>query len=179
MRPRVSVYLALSLDGRIARPDGTLDWLARVQDPADDHGYAAFMATVDAVVMGRTTHDAILAFGLPDWPFAGTRTVVCTTRPLAPHDGVETHAGDLAPLIARLGDAGVRRVYLDGGRTVQQGLRDGLVDDLTLSVVPVVLGRGIPLFTDDLPESDWRLTGTHSHPTGLVQLRYERAPATT
>lgn len=173
MAPRVSVFIATSIDGFIARPDGALDWLARVEDPADDHGYAAFMATVDAIVMGRATHEVIAGFD--PWPFTGKRVVVRTTRPLDARHGEETHAGDLAPLVARLGDAGVRRLYLDGGQTVQQGLREGLVDDLTISVIPVVLGSGIPLFTTGLPQSDWRLTGTHSHPTGLVQLRYERA----
>ena len=173
MRPIVSVYIAVSLDGFIARDDGALDWLEGVQEAGgDDYGYADFMDTVDAVVLGRSTYDAVCTFDL--WPFDTKRVVVVTNRPLKSLHGEEPYAGALLPLMDRLGRAGVRRVYLDGGYTIRQGLDEGIVDDMTLSIVPVLLGTGRPLFTRGLPESQWETTAVESHPTGLVQIRYAR-----
>ncbi len=173
MRPRVSVYIATSLDGFIARDDGDLDWLADVQDAGgNDYGYSGFMSTVDAVLLGRATYDAVRTFDA--WPFDGKRVIVLTNRPLLPAVGESAYAGALGPLMDRLGSEGVQRVYLDGGATIRQGLDEGIVDDMTLSIVPVLLGAGRPLFTRGLPGSLWTLTGAESHPTGLVQVRYER-----
>lgn len=173
MRPRISVYIATSLDNFIARDDGALDWLEGVQDAGGgDYGYAAFMATVDAVVLGRGTYDAVRTFDT--WPFDGKRVIVVTNRPLASSFGETPYAGALLPLMERLGRDGVQRVYLDGGATIRQGLDEGIVDDITLSLVPVVLGSGRALFTRGLPESQWTLTGAESFPTGLVQVRYQR-----
>ena len=174
MTPRVSVYIAVSLDNFIARDDGSLDWLADVQDAGgDDYGYAEFMGTVDAVVLGRETYDAVRTFDT--WPFTGRRVIVLTNRPLEPAFGEEVYAGALAPLIGALGRDDVRRIYLDGGATIRQGLDENLVDDMTLSIIPVLLGTGRPLFSRGLPGSRWTLTGADSYPTGLVQLHYQRA----
>jgi dihydrofolate reductase len=168
------VYIAVSLDNFIARDDGSLDWLADVQDAGgDDYGYAEFIGTVDAVVLGRATYDAVRTFDT--WPFTGRRVIVLTNRPLESAFGEEVYAGALAPLIAALGGDGVRRIYLDGGATIRQGLDENLVDDMTLSIIPVLLGTGRPLFTRGLPGSRWTLTGADSYPTGLVQLHYHRA----
>lgn len=173
MQPCVSVYIAVSLDNFIARDDGALDWLADVQDAGGgDYGYAAFMDTIDAVVLGRETYDAVRTFDT--WPFTDKRVIVLTNRALAPAFGEEVYAGALMPLMHRLGDAGISRVYLDGGATIRQGLDEGLVDDITLSIVPVILGTGRPLFARGVPGSGWRLLRAESHPTGLVQLQYER-----
>lgn len=174
-RPRVSVYIATSLDGFIAEPGGGLGFLDRVRgDGTEDHGYGAFMATIDAIVLGRVTYDVVLGFGDGAWPFHGKRVVVLTRRPLTPRHGEATHAGALAPLAAALAARGVRRVYLDGGAAVRQGLREDLVDDLVLSTVPVVLGAGIPLF-GDLPRLDFRPEASRVFATGLVQTVYTRA----
>ncbi len=173
MRPRVSVYIAISLDNFIARDDGGLDWLEGVQDAGGgDYGYANFMATIDVVVLGRATYDAVRTF--ETWPFHGKRVIVLTNRSIISEFGETSYAGALAPLMDRLGHEGATRVYLDGGATIRQGLDEGLVDDMTLSTVPVLLGSGLPLFTRGLPGSRWVLTGAESHPTGLLQARYER-----
>ena len=167
------MYIAISIDGFIARDDGGLDWLEGVQDAGgDDYGYADFMATIDAVVLGRETYDAVRTFDT--WPFEGRRVVVLTNRALVPTFDEVPYAGTLLPLMKRLAADGVQRVYLDGGATIRQGLDEGIVDDMTLSIVPVVLGCGRPLFTRGVPGSQWRLTGAEGHPTGLVQLRYQR-----
>jgi dihydrofolate reductase len=173
VRPRVSAYIAVSLDNFIARDDGALDWLADVQDAGGgDYGYAAFMDTIDTVVIGRETYDAVRTFDT--WPFTEKRVIVLTNRALTPAFGEEVYAGALTPLMERLGDAGSARVYLDGGATIRQGLDEGIVDDLTLSIVPVILGAGRPLFARGVPGSSWKLLRADTHPTGLVQLQYER-----
>jgi dihydrofolate reductase len=170
-RPRVSVFIATSLDGFIARTDGGLDWLDIVQRPGEDYGYAAFMAEVDALVIGRGTYDT--AIGFAAWPYDGKRVGVFTHRPLT-EPRVEALEGELAPHLARLSAAGIRRVYLDGGQLVRQGLREGVVDDLTLGVVPQLLGSGRPLFGEGVAAGSWVLSGSQAYPSGLVQLRYRR-----
>ncbi len=173
-RPTVHVYIAVSLDGFIARDDGALDWLAPMQVEGEDYGYAAFSAGIDALVLGRSTYDSVLAF--PDWPFAGKRVRVLTHRALAPRHGEAAHAGALRPLLQQLALEGVRSVYLDGGQAIRLGLREGVVDALTLNVVPVLLGRGRPLFGAEVPASSWRLESSRAYPSGLVQNRYRPAP---
>lgn len=172
MRPQVAVFLATSLDQFIARADGSIDWLHELPTAGEDHGYPAFWAGIDALVVGRSTWET--ALGFPEWPYAGKRVVVVTHRPLAATHGEETWSGPLTPLVERLGAEGVRRVYLDGGILVQQGLAEGLVDELTLTVVPRTLGTGRRLFGSDTPDTYWRLVSATPFPSGLVQLRYAR-----
>jgi dihydrofolate reductase len=173
-RPRVSVFVGASVDLCIARLDGGLDWLERFNDPAaGDHGYGAFFATVDTLVVGRATYDTVLGFDA--WPWEGKRVVVFTHRPLPVRAGVVAAEGALLPVLERLHAEGAAHVYLDGGRLVQQGLREGVVDNLTVSIVPHLLGTGRPLFTQGLPEARLRLEGVQPYASGLVQLRYQRA----
>jgi dihydrofolate reductase len=169
-RPRVSVYIAISLDGCIARADGSLDWLDPMQQAGEDYGYAGFMAGIDTLIVGRNTYDVVRGFA--EWPFAGKRVVVLTHRPLIARHGETAHAGALAPMLADLQAAGVRHVYLDGGQAIRQGLAERCVDAITLSVAPTVLGAGRPLFGADVPASDWTLVATRAFDSGLVQLRY-------
>ncbi len=170
-RPMVSVFLAVSLDGFIAGEGGDLSWLSPyASDPPEATGYAALMRETDAMVMGRNTYDAVLGFG--PWPYEGKRVVVLTGRELRPRHGEERADVPLHALLRDLGKAGHRHVYLDGGAVVRDGLRAGLVDSLTLSRVPVVLGKGIALFDQDLPRATWRMHSTRSLPSGLVQTRY-------
>lgn len=171
--PRVSVFLGLSLDGYLARDDHGLDWLQIVQtDPPEDTGHVHLMASVDALVIGRSTYDVVTSF--PTWPFTGKRVVVLTRRPLDARHGEEAAQGDLTALLERLARDGVRHVYLDGGDVVRQGLRAGVVSDLTLSWVPIVLGSGVALFERGLPERVWRLAGSRAFPSGLMQATYHR-----
>jgi len=170
---RVSVFLGLSLDGFIAREDFSLDWLEQVQtEPPEDTGYATFMASVDVLVMGRHTYDSVLAF--PRWPYEGRRVIVLSRREHVSVNGETFWQGELAALLSTLGQQGLRRVYLDGGAVVRQGLAAGLVTDLTLSWLPVVLGRGRPLFGPEVPETRWALHSSRAFPSGLVQATYVR-----
>ncbi len=172
-RIMVSVYIAVSLDGWIARNDGALDWLASMQVDGEDYGYAEFFAGVDSVVLGRATYETALCFD--PWPYAGRSVVVLTHRALTARHGERTHAGALAPLMRALSDSGATRVYLDGGQAIRQALAEDLVDELTLSSIPIVLGDGRPLFGAGLPESKWLLQSSRGFPSGLVQSRYLRA----
>lgn len=144
--PAALVFIATSVDGFIARRDGGIDWLKRVEREGEDYGYKAFFDSIDALVIGRGTYDVVRAF--PEWPYAGKRCVVLTHRPLPPKANEEFFAGAPAELLARLGAEGVKRVYVDGGAVISQCLAAGLVEQLTISQIPVLLGGGLPLFKD-------------------------------
>jgi dihydrofolate reductase len=157
---RASVYVAMSLDGFIARENGDLDWLPQPGEAeGEDYGYHAFMDTVDALVMGRATFEKVLSFGV-GWPY-GDKPVVVLSRSayvLPPDlpDSVSVLGGSMTDIVAGLLQRGFEHVYLDGGITVQHFLRAGLVHQLILTVIPVVLGSGIPLF--GTVDEDVRLT---------------------
>lgn len=174
----VTVFVGTSLDGFLARPDGTLDFLPEGGD-VESHGYEELMASVDALVMGRNTFETVLSFG-GGWPYGEKRVVVLSNRPidLSTIQGgvVEQMAGAPADIVSRLAARGVHRLYVDGGITVQNFLRAGLVQRLIVTRVPVLIGEGIPLF-GRLPH-DIRLThvATRSFPSGLVQSEYEVIP---
>jgi dihydrofolate reductase len=172
-RPRCSAFLATSLDGYIAGPGGSLDWLKIVERPGEDYGYGDFFASVDALVLGRTTYDAVLAMG--SWPYAGKRCAVLTHRTAVARHGETFLQGEPSSIVARLGREGVRHIYVDGGAVVRQFLDAGLLDHLTLSILPLVLGDGIPLFASGGVERRLLFEDARPWPTGLVRLRY-RAP---
>jgi dihydrofolate reductase len=169
-RPRCSVFIATSLDGYIARRDGSIDWLGAVQRPGEDYGFRAFFDSVDALVIGRRTYEAALGFA--DWPYAGKRCLVLSHAALRPRHGEEIYAGDPQPVLERLAAEGVRRVYVDGGLVVSAFLAAGLVDDLTISVIPVLLGDGARLFGPGGVEEGLALLACRAFPSGLVQLEY-------
>jgi dihydrofolate reductase len=170
----VSVFIGASVDGFIARPNGDLDWLP---DDPEAHGYDEFMASVDALVMGRKTFETVLTFGA--WPYGDKRVVVLSSRPVdlsaAAGGLVEQMAGPPAEIVAKLAASGAHHLYIDGGVTIQGFLRAGLVQRLIITRVPVLIGEGIPLF-GTLPR-DIRLhhVATRSYPSGLVQTEYHVA----
>jgi dihydrofolate reductase len=167
-----SVFIATSLDGYIARENGALDWLPA--GDGEEHGYTEFMATIDVVVIGRMTYETVLGFDA--WPYVGRRVVVLSSRPLAPspQEGAvfETMSGAPADIVSRLAARGLRHAYVDGGVTIQRFLAAGLLQRLTITRIPVLLGRGIPLF-GDVPH-DIRLdhVATRAYRTGMVQSEY-------
>jgi dihydrofolate reductase len=146
MLPEAHVFIATSLDGYIAAPDGGIGWLTGLAVPeGEDHGYAAFMSGVDAVLMGRATWDKVLTFGA--WPFSVPVTVLSRTLPqgvLRP--GVTARADGPRAALEAMAGAGARRVHVDGGQVITACLREGLVSRLIVTRVPVLLGAGLPLF---------------------------------
>lgn len=173
--PTGHVFIATSLDGFIARPDGSLDWLIRPEHAGEDHGYDTFIRDIDAIVMGRGTYQSVLAFDA--WPY--DRPVLVLSRMLAASPVPEALRGkvtfaDLTPQAAmdQLERQGAARVYVDGGQIVQAFLGAGLVTDIVLSRLPVLIGRGRSLF--GALDRDVALVhqATTSFPSGLVQSRY-------
>ena len=151
MSARVSVFIATSLDGFIARKDGNLDWLDAANEtvPAgEDCGYREFMQSVDALVMGRKTFEKVLSFG--EWPYGNTAVTVLSRNPISfansLPDAVKHSSEDPKTLCNRLANEGVKHIYVDGGITIQRFLSEGLVDEILITVIPVLLGEGIPLF---------------------------------
>ena len=142
------VYIATSLDGFIAGPDGGLDWLDAVPNPGgSDWGFSAFMERIDAVVMGRVTFETVLGFG--EWPytkpvFVLSRTLECVPPHLA--DKAEVISGHPRDVVAALNARGYSQLYVDGGRTIQGFLEGDLIDEMAISRVGVLLGAGVPLF---------------------------------
>lgn len=170
MSARCSVFIATSLDGFIARADGRIDWLSIADRPGEDYGFKAFFDDVDALVLGRNTYDAALAF--EPWPYPGKRCVVMTHGAPAPRHGEELFAGEPAALVERLSREGARRIYVDGGLVIQQFLRAGLIDDLVVSVLPVLLGEGARLFGALAADVRLTLVRSASFPSGVVQSEY-------
>jgi len=166
------VFVGTSLDGFIARPDGSFDFLDVAGD--EPHGYDEFIASVDALVMGRHTFDTVLGFG--GWVYGKKPVFVLSTRPLPsvpPGAVVERLAGDPVEIVRQLEARGVRRAYVDGGITIQGFLRAGLIQRLIISRVPVLIGAGIPLFGSLLRDIPLRHVATRHYRTGLVQSEYE------
>lgn len=178
---KASVYIATSLDGFIAREDGGLDWLPPVgQTPeAEDYGYQAFMATVEALVMGRYTFAAALTMG--EWGYGAKRVFVlghgAVAIPPELAGTVEARSGPPAEVLAGLAAQGIRHVYVDGGKTIQGFLAAGLIDELILTRVPVLLGQGIPLFGPLAREVRLQHVETRAFADGLVQSHYRVARA--
>ena len=172
-RPACCVFIATSVDGFIARKDGTLDWLARVERPGEDYGFQRFFDSIDTLVIGRSTYD--FARSIEPWPWAGKRCVVMTHRPLTRKANEEAWSGEPAALLERLAREGVRRVYVDGGAVISQFLAARLIDELTLSRIPVLLGSGIPLFGAGV-EQPLTLVENRSFPSGLVQTTWQLSP---
>jgi len=172
------VFMATSLDGFIARRDHALDWLTERTTPEEDHGYEAFIDTVDGVIMGRATFKTVL--GLGAWPYAIPVIVASSTLTeddIPPELSAKVKLTQLAPrqLMQSLSDAGWTRAYVDGGRLVQSFLRAGLISEFTLTMLPVLLGDGRRLFGETESDIDLELLEAKSFRTGLVQLHYRVA----
>ena len=171
----VSVFIGTSLDGFIARPNGDLDFLP--ESGGEPHGYNEFIATIDALVIGRKTFETVLAF--PAWPYGDKRVVVLSSRPVdlsAVRGGiVEQMAGSPADIVAKLAATGAHHLYVDGGITIQNFLRAGLIQRLIITRVPVLIGDGIPLFGSLLKDVRLRHVATQHYPSGLVKSEYQIA----
>ena len=169
----VSVFIGTSLDGFIARPNGDLDWLPA--GGGEPHGYDEFIASVDAIVIGRKTFETVLTLGA--WPYGDKRVVVLSPVDLSAAGGgvVEQMAGPPAEIVSRLAASGAHHVYVDGGITIQGFLRAGLIQRLVITRVPVLIGDGIPLFGALQRDVRLRHIMTRHYPSGLVQSEYQVA----
>lgn len=175
MSVQVSVYIATSLDGFIARKDGSLDWLGNPDAASgEDYGYRAFFDSIDVLVMGRHTFETVLGFGT--WPYADKRVIVLSSRPVdfppGMPDNVSCSSEPPAALAQRLEDEGARHLYVDGGITIQRFMAAGLIDDMTITRIPVLLGEGIPLFGPTGGDVPLKHVATRAFENGYVQSTY-------
>jgi len=171
---KTSVFVGTSLDGFIARSNGAFDFLSAGGD--EEHGYQAFFASVDALVIGRHTYETALGFDA--WPYESKPVFVLSSRPLAqaPQGAVVEHlSGGPADIVATLAARGIRHAYVDGGITVQRFLAAGLISRIVVTRVPVLIGEGIPLFGPTPGDIALKHVATRQYAGGLVQSEYEVA----
>ncbi|MBI3504274.1 MAG: dihydrofolate reductase [Proteobacteria bacterium] len=170
-----SVFIATSLDGYIARRDGAIDWLPMPE--GEDHGYDAFVAGVDAIVIGRRTFETVLTFG--GWAYGAKRVVVLSSRPVdlsvVRGGTVEQLSGKPRDIVETLAATGAPRLYVDGADTIQRFLRAGLIDRFIITRIPVLIGDGIPLFGPLAHDLALHHVATRTFPSGLVQSEYVAA----
>lgn len=172
-----SVFIATSLDGFIAREDGAIDWLPQPDASSqEDYGYGAFWSRIDGMVMGRSTLEVVTRF--PTWPYEGkdvvvlSRTLTPETLPESCRGKVRLHAGSLSELMDDLERRGVTRIYVDGGKTIQSFLAEGRLQELIVSRIPVLIGKGLPLFGALPKDVALEHVETQAYDDGLVQSRY-------
>ncbi|MEM8864292.1 MAG: dihydrofolate reductase family protein [Planctomycetota bacterium] len=174
---KATVFCATSLDGYIARSDGDISWLgepgADEDESGDNGGFTPLMESIDYLVMGRNTYEKVLTFG--DWPYAKP-VVVLTSRELAVpkhlSGKIETMSGSPADIVATLASRGAKHLYVDGGNTIQRFLRAGLIHNLIVTTVPVLIGSGIPLFSEVDADIQRQHVATRTLTRGLVQSEY-------
>jgi dihydrofolate reductase len=177
MNTKISVFIATSLDGFISRSDGSIDWLTEAQATVpvgEDCGYRAFFNSVDVLIMGRNTFEQVLQF--KRWPYTGRKVVVMSRRRVAIPEALasevvwssETPDGIVTWLWAQ----GAQHLYVDGGRTIQGFLAAGLIDEITITVIPRLLGTGRPLFGELARDVKLELMQSRAYPFGFVQSKY-------
>lgn len=172
--PQIRLYIAQSLDGYIARPDGAFDWLRPFDEV--EYGFERFMAEIGTVVMGRKSYEAARSFG--EWPYPTARSLVITSSPL--DDGVPPNVtrigADIPRLISALRAAGGKDAWIMGGAmAINAFLAADAVDRIDLFVAPVLIGDGVRLFDGGRPEKALKLAGTQTYDKGLARLSYVRA----
>ena len=174
---KIKLYIATTLDGFIAREDGSLDWLNELPNPDQtDHGYGEFLLEIDTVVMGRKTYEKVLGFGV-DWPYGNCRTLIVTT---AEHYQVKTPGTETVNRLDRqvIGDMrkkSMKNIWLvGGGQVIAEFLNLGAIDEMILSMVPRILGKGIRLFPGGPKETEFDLVRAESFGSGMVNLTYSK-----
>ncbi|MBV5312832.1 MAG: dihydrofolate reductase [Prolixibacteraceae bacterium] len=171
---KIILYIAMSLDGFIAKHDDDISFLAQVEQEGEDYGYSAFTQTVDTVILGRKTYDKVLSMGLKE-PYGDRQVFVLTRNPHHKIDKITFYSGSLSDLVSSLKSETGKHIFCDGGaETVHQFLQNDLFDELIISIIPILLGDGIRLFGQCFPEQKLRLVESKSFEKGLVQLHYIR-----
>ncbi len=173
---KLSLFIATSLDGYIAKPNDDLSFLKIVEKEGEDYGYAAFTSTIDTIIIGRKTYDYVLKEIGSSHYDNGQRDVYVITRTARPSVGkTKFYSGNLTELVEQLKSESGKNIYCDGGaEIVNELLKNDLIDELTISIVPILLGNGTRLFKDNRPEQQLEFVSTNSFDTGLTQLYYKR-----
>lgn len=170
-RPKVSAYIATSIDGYIARKNGDLDWLQCVHTDDEDYGFKGFMSCIDTLILGRNTYEAVSEFN--EWPYKDKRVIVLSKTLSFVRKEAELVCEEPQDLLSKLHFENIKHVWVDGGITISKFLEAELVDEMILSIIPIVLGSGIPLFNVTYKQHKCRLVSNQAYPSGLVQLKYQ------
>ena len=170
------VYIATSLDGFIATSDGELDWLEEIPNPdKNDYGYGEFIKNIDAIVMGRKTFEKVVTFG--QWVYEKPVFILSNSLTKLPEkilDKAEIVSGEIKEVIAQLNQEGYKNLYIDGGRVIQSFLQEDLVDEMIITRVPILLGKGIPLFDKLEQHLQFSHKKTEIYNNTLVKSHYTR-----
>jgi len=170
---KLILYIAISLDGYIAQPNDDLSFLNRVQKEEEDYGYHDFLAIVDTVILGRRTYEWVMK-QVPEFPHADKETYVITHTEKPRHGKITFFNGNVRELILKLKQQMGKNIFCDGGaEIVNLLLREKLIDEMIISIIPVLVGDGIRLFQNGLRKQDLELVSTQKFDTGLVQLHYK------
>ena len=174
------VYIATSLDGFIATPDGGVDWLDEIPNPdQSDFGYGEFISRIDAILMGRNSFEKVLTFGF--WPYKKPVFVLSNRLKNIPEDLMHTveivSGNDIKTVVNQLNQRGYHNLYIDGGRTIQSFLAEDMIDELIITRVPILLGDGIPLFDRLTDKLQFRHEKTEIFNNTLVKSAYSRLRA--
>jgi dihydrofolate reductase len=170
---KLILYIAISLDGYIAKPDDDLSFLSVVEQEGEDYGYADFIDTVDAVIVGRKTYDKVLSMGV-DFPHADKDAYIITRTPRPAIGNIKFYSGNLKALVEKLKTQDGKHIFCDGGaEIVNELLNHQLFDELIISVIPILVGSGTKLFHDGRPEQKLELVSIKSFKKGLTQLHYK------
>lgn len=174
---KLTVYIASSLDGYIAKPNDDLSFLKLVEKEGEDYGYEEFISTIDTIVLGRKTYDWVLREIGPSYYDNGKRSVYVITRTERPRVGNTTFfTGDITKLVQQLkAEGSSQNIYCDGGaEIINELLKNDLIDEFIISLVPVLVGDGTRLFKEGRPEQQLELVNVKTYGTGLVQVHYKR-----
>lgn len=173
---KLSLFIATSLDGYIAKPNDDLSFLKLVEKEGEDYGYAEFISNIDTIILGRKTYDYVLKEIGSSHYDNGQRDVYVITRTARPGAGRTTfYTGKLTELVQRLKSDSGKNIYCDGGaEIINELLQHDLIDEFIISVIPVLVGKGTRLFKDNRPEQELIFVSAKSFETGLTQLHYKR-----
>lgn len=171
---KVILYIAQSLDGFIAKEDNDISWLSIVERQGEDYGYVAFINTIDTVIMGRKTYEKVLSFGI-EFPHENKKCYILSKTKKGTEGNIQFFNGNLEELVDRLKNEEGKDIFVDGGAEAVRELRNkNLIDQYIISIIPVMIGKGIRLFKDTENENELKLLECKNFPSGLVQLKYER-----
>ena len=177
MEKRNRVFIATSLDGYIADKNGGIDWLHAIPNPDNiDMGYAEFTSQIDALVMGRATFETICAFDM-DWPYDKPVFVLSKTLKEIPEDYKDKAIltkGTLTEVLDQIHQRGFHSLYIDGGKTIQSFLDEDLIDEMIITIIPILLGGGIPLFSKLSAELEFACKESQVYLDKIVQNRFTR-----
>ena len=173
MSRKLILYIAMSLDGFIAKPDNDLSWLNIVEKEGEDYGYSNFCNTVDTIIIGRKTYDKVVSMGF-DNPHPDKTTYIISKTAKPSNGNLIYYSDDIKRLVTKFKSKSGKNIYCDGGAEIANLLlKENLLDEIIISVIPIILGNGIRLFKTNNTENKLNLVQSKSFKKGLVQLHYE------